>query len=528
MKTVLLAIGDDKFSNILEKYLQESFHVLTHRVYHHRYLRDMVKEYRPDILIAHDTLLERDESDEKNESELEYEWLDHVEYFRREYEDSIRFVFICERSKGDPFLSELVNRNVYDIFYTRKVDIVGMIEQLLDRPRYSRVAHLKFNSDVYNRVFGDGVEPEENREEEENANEKSVEDLDQTKSLEIKEQSRFSLPFKRKEITQGTVKPQKIIKKEVTRVKREFHFQIQRQKEKVVGVPVPSKMIMVGSPFSRTGSTLIAHLLTDLIAQEQVGVSYVENPYRRAYMYDRLAAHQHVRSYVSFYHSFAQRDISQKQSADQPSFETNEFRQGFVQWVIKNPEWEPRYSETEIDVDVFLKLILSLKHTPIIVLDVGPDWYYDSYRYLFDVCDHAYVVMEPDVANGQYILESKKQNHVYLRKILENEHVNWVANRFSDAMLKQDVFRDLFGQAISVPVFPPEDTFKAQVDGSSLLSQRKSKTLAEQSLGSLIADILPDDFIKRKKSLNPLRWVKQHSIKMTKTQGVNAVGDTDQ
>ena len=66
----------------------------------------------------------------------------NVEYIRRKYDDAIRFVFLCERPEGDPFLSELVSRNVLDIFHNRNIDLQLLIEQLQNNPKYSKVAYL--------------------------------------------------------------------------------------------------------------------------------------------------------------------------------------------------------------------------------------------------------------------------------------------------------------------------------------------------------------------------------------------------
>lgn len=138
-KKVLLAIGNDKFNNLLRKPLSEHFQVLSEEVYSRKYLEEFIKEHDPNIIIVHDYFLS---SEKKDEFEMEVEWLQLVERIRMEYDDQKRIVFICERSQGDPFLSELVNRNVLDIFHSRSLDINNIIEQLKDVPRYSKVSYL--------------------------------------------------------------------------------------------------------------------------------------------------------------------------------------------------------------------------------------------------------------------------------------------------------------------------------------------------------------------------------------------------
>lgn len=140
MKKVLLAIGNDKFNNLLRSPLSENFNVLSVEVYSRKYLEEFIEDHDPDIIIVHDRFLTSENDDE---FEQEVEWLQIIERIRQQYDDQKRIVFICERNSGDPFLSELVNRNILDIFHSRSIDITGIIEQLRDQPRYSKVSYLK-------------------------------------------------------------------------------------------------------------------------------------------------------------------------------------------------------------------------------------------------------------------------------------------------------------------------------------------------------------------------------------------------
>lgn len=140
MKKVLLAIGNDKFNALLRSPLSPYFKVLTEEVYSRKYLEEFLQDHNPDIIIVHDYFLT---SEKEDEFEQEVEWLQIIERIRQQYDDEKRIVFICERNPGDPFLSELVSRNVLDIFHNRNIDINGIIEQLNDQPRYSKVAYLK-------------------------------------------------------------------------------------------------------------------------------------------------------------------------------------------------------------------------------------------------------------------------------------------------------------------------------------------------------------------------------------------------
>lgn len=116
-------------------------------VFNSQYLMDVIEEDNPDIIFFHDKHFgiaydpdEENQSDEKFYRETKF--LDIIEYLRQE-NDNIRIGFVCERTPGDPFLSELVNNNVLDIFYTNSFDMPQLVEQMSLPPKYSNVAHLK-------------------------------------------------------------------------------------------------------------------------------------------------------------------------------------------------------------------------------------------------------------------------------------------------------------------------------------------------------------------------------------------------
>ncbi|WP_121616806.1 hypothetical protein [Virgibacillus halodenitrificans] len=214
-KKVLLALGNEKFNLILRKSLEEHFTVLKDEVYSFKYLEELIEESKPDIIILHDYYLA---SEQTEPYEREKEWLHTVENVRRVYDDKKRLVFICERKQGDPFLSEMINRNVLDIFHTRSLDVERIIEQLLDQPRYSKVAYLKVEGS--NKRYGEGEgytsTPIFEGDSNEVHTEKEVEPEEEEENKEKKE-LRFSLPNipKPKITTPKIPLPKKSKKKEI-------------------------------------------------------------------------------------------------------------------------------------------------------------------------------------------------------------------------------------------------------------------------------------------------------------------------
>ncbi|SDM24486.1 hypothetical protein [Sediminibacillus halophilus] len=102
MKKVLLAIGNESYSNIIRNRLsehKEHFLIPEQKVMHHRYLKEVVELEKTDLLILHDYYLPSD----FDSKEGVWEWLSYIQHIRELYDDSIRVVFLCERNRGDPF-----------------------------------------------------------------------------------------------------------------------------------------------------------------------------------------------------------------------------------------------------------------------------------------------------------------------------------------------------------------------------------------------------------------------------------------
>lgn len=122
-KKVLIAVGDKDYTNILKQNFanyQENFTLSSQEVLHRRYLQEIVELEKPDILIVHDTYLP---SSYSTKEERENELLAFIRLFNTMFDESLRFVFLCERPVGDPFLSTLVSIGVRDIFNTSRVPL---------------------------------------------------------------------------------------------------------------------------------------------------------------------------------------------------------------------------------------------------------------------------------------------------------------------------------------------------------------------------------------------------------------------
>lgn len=241
MKKILLAIGNEKFNALLRKPLSAEFTVLNEEVYSRKYLDEFVSDYNPDIIIVHDYYLASEKSDA---FEKEVEWLQIIERIRQQYDDEKRIVFICERNPGDPFLSELLNRNVLDIFHNRSLDITSIVEQLKDQPRYSKVAYLKVEDSgkryksVGSKLFSfitPTVEPEET--EQQSSVEEKDEPVKQEKKLGFS-LPKINFPSLRKEKSKEESSENEVTVETETTVETKVEVEVEADTEVEIETPV--------------------------------------------------------------------------------------------------------------------------------------------------------------------------------------------------------------------------------------------------------------------------------------------------
>lgn len=135
---VLLAIGEQILSDMLRKPLiEKGFDVSSDEVLHRNYLNELVDIQKPSIVILHDLYLP---SDHSNSEQRDVEVLELIEQWRLKYNNELRVVYLCVRDKKDPFLAQLVARNVLDIFCERGLDLEKFTTQLIELPKFSNVA----------------------------------------------------------------------------------------------------------------------------------------------------------------------------------------------------------------------------------------------------------------------------------------------------------------------------------------------------------------------------------------------------
>ena len=139
--SVLLAVGNEDYARIMRQLLSAYYEVINDDVASRKFLNEKVDIYNPSMVIIQENYLP---SDFTTEEERQKEMLNIIENWRIRYNDSIRIVYFCVRDKKDPFIRQLIARNVLDIFNERSISGSGIVEQLRQPAKYSNIS--KFTS----------------------------------------------------------------------------------------------------------------------------------------------------------------------------------------------------------------------------------------------------------------------------------------------------------------------------------------------------------------------------------------------
>ncbi len=487
---VLIAVGDRTFTNILKDTFErhkQVFLLSSQEIFHRRFLTEIVDIEKPDILILHDYYLE---SDLTQTEQKEQEMLTFIRNFRVQYNDALRIVYLCERPRGDIYLTKLVSLGVLDIFNSNSIDLDEFITQLEQKPLFSNVE--KF-------LVTESIEPIV-----------VTKDSKTDKEEEDHQQEKTQRPIIQKVVEKKVI--QKVVNKNV--IKRDYKIQITNQTEKVIGVPIKKKLILIGSPFSRSGSTFVSHLLARALTQMGVPTTYIESPYSKAYTFDRYyGGYSTGEYYRSKFYQFCKPN-------DSKVFYEYDWKKDDVELVCKHPIKEDLYEEKDITFEHLIKILFS-SQSLVTIMDVGADWQYGLYQDAIDIADHMYMVIEPDISYIQHLEESDNPNVEFFRANLQNEKLSIIGNRFDKNIMDHPIFHGLYEDRLItyIPSFPVSDVFQVQMQGIFLNDYKEYRKKLEPSIQPLIEDILPAEFIqKNRKNQGLLKGLFKKKITINKTE----------
>lgn len=474
---VLLAVGNEIISKILRKHLNtsEAFRLLDQEIMHFQFLNEIIEINDPDILVVHDVFLP---SDKETKKEREDEWLTFFHMIRQK-NDTLRIVFLCERVKDDNFLNQIIGLGIQDIFNESSIDMKTFIEQLSQPARYANVSKFRKSFNVAAPV------QEKVEEEQEEIDDEVDEETDSDSNHEDKGAGKEETKERR------TLKPKR--KSKVESPPKEVV--VEKTIEKLVHFQVQKKIILISSPFSRSGCTFLSHLLAKEIASFDVPVTYIENPFRRSYTYDRFEGHRRAENYRSVFYSYLDLEFKNAYASD--------WELDGVNMIVKHPE-EDMYTEEQLTFELFIKVLMNIKST-ITIIDVGNDWDKKVFRDLLDIADNLFMVIEPDISDIQYLGDPKNNATAAYRTLIEDSKTSLVGNRISEPLKKNKLFKELFKEEMTyfVPNYDSDVVFECQDKAIFINEHSSAQEMTSDALFDLIEDILPKEQFKRKR-----KWFK--------------------
>lgn len=483
---VLLAVGNENVSNILRKYINNAEHLqlINQEVMHFQYLDEIIELHDPDLLIVHDVFLPSETTGKK---EREEEWLNFFHSTRQKY-DNLRIVFLCERTKDDVFLNQIIGIGVLDIFNETAIDMVKFIEQLSSPARYANVA--KFRGDSF-ATF----EVSSKEQKTEGQNEVKVIEEAVRENVTSNQQDTTSVKYTQDQEKQMLSKESTATKKTVVKRNKLTSEKNEKVREKIierlVPLPIEKKIVLIGAPFKRNGSTFVAHLLSKEIANLDINVTYIENPFDcRAYTYDRFDGNRKLNNYRSIFFSHIRHDKS--------SHFTNEWEENNVNIIAKHPD-EEIYHEEEITFEVFIKILLKIP-SPVTIIDVGSDWDKKVVQELFEIASHAFMIIEPDISDAHYLEDPANNETAYYRYLVEHEKTQIIGNRMDQSLLNNKLITELYGQKMitTIPSIHSKIVFECQ-DKAIFINDYKSKSKIDtkKMMQPLLQEIIPDNLLRR-------------------------------
>ncbi|MEC3466018.1 hypothetical protein P9149_29740, partial [Bacillus thuringiensis] len=134
----------------------------------------------------------------------------------------------------------------------------------------------------------------------------------------------------------------------------------------------------------------------------------------------------------------------------------------------------------------------------------GSDWDKDLYHEICEMADYIFFVAEPDLHQLLKIAHPLTQKERKLVSYLALEKTSIIGNKFSPALLKNEVVEECFGDKVLTAL---------QLNSSTLLSSRNYYKELEGILKEIAELLLPNQLLNQKKSsiLSGFRFRKSES-----------------
>lgn len=453
---VLMAVGEKNLSQILKgNFIDAGFEVAQEEVLHRDYLDEKIDFERPDLLILHDRQLPSQFDDkQQNEEEL----IKLIEKWRRIYDTQMRVVVMCERERKDPFLGQLVSRNVLDIFNERQIPTATFIQQLQSPPKYINVARYGLTESDIESLMETGEKP-------------ATQNESESKNEEEQKPSFLKKP---------------ILPKIPKSTRPLFSFNVSQKVAEQTEIALQERrIILVVSPFDRSGSSFIAHQLAYGIAKHGVGVKYFENPFKNPYSFDRFAGATDVPNYFSPFSEIMEMDHNEY---------IREWTKEGVNIQALNPMYEQKLEEEQFSISRFLRQLIAVHDAPYLIVDIGCDESKQTYDELIEIASDVLVVVDSDLSKLELFEQySMSEKFGWIHNLLLKDKTTLIANKYVkgvDGSLPLETF-------VKVPHFNPLWVFNAQVDGTFAFSGAEKEQA--EGIRNVLKLVLDKKTLKKKK-----------------------------
>ncbi|MGE8081339.1 hypothetical protein [Peribacillus loiseleuriae] len=479
MKNVLVGTPNHNFASELKKQIEGTG---DYRVYDtivsEEDLFQVINKANEDGIALQGLILQSNLAKKFEDKRLD--WLADILLTLKQEHPEIAITILVDEKEGHPFLAELVQIGIWNIFTPgKKYSISGILNSLSTPFTFSDVAHLR-NIDplIPWRKINRGPQAF----------------LIPEKEEENKKKSHNPKIIEKKSVTK--VVEQKVINKQI--IKKQYRINITNQVEEYIGMNIERKLILVSSPFSGTGCTFFAHHLSKLISDKGVGVTYIENPFTPGYTYDRFYGKKNsADEYISLFKAFARdsqnNDLGLNITADdlmKVENPTHYWEQEGVRLIALNPLRESQYSEMQLDLMAFTKILLTLQKTPYVILDIGTDMEKEVYKELATLADHSFVIVGPDIPKREQLF-TQQRFPGKLHQHSESSNIETVCNqstkKITDNLFQEDVY--------VIPQLPSEEVFLAQYNGSFQLQGREVTKKLHSAFAPILERILPEKFM---------------------------------
>ncbi|EFV74953.1 MULTISPECIES: hypothetical protein [Cytobacillus] len=372
---VILGTGDEHLDEFIKDDLEKTgqARVIT-KVATRRTLIHKVNELSPQLIVIGEDLI--GESDSKSESEEEWEMV--IEAIRQ-LSYKLRIVFICDRPVDDIFLTKLTTFNITDIFHEGKLP-EGYIRQIMGEPSFKNIVKFRGKVEKVSKSL-----KEKKREEEE----KQAETIIKTGAIP--------------------------------------------QEGKVVEVEVPvyqqliikPKIFVFGSAVKGSGSSTLAKMFAEYLANLQLQVGVLESPATKPVWYDLVNAEAYVKEGWISWHEAIQNDQEIRKGMS--------FNVDGVTYIIQNP----KVQLSRWDIMKSAYLVGYTRQIPILIYDLSDGITDEREKIILRQANHIYLSTQFDPARV-HATQNELVSYLYDQNLKDkvtmicNHSNEYLENKFSN------------------------------------------------------------------------------------------------